>query len=109
MAERRRVTCGAVTSDLTAATFEPHIGTVFTIANDDGDVPLTLASVHREPEQPHAPRPDPFSLTFTAPEGYGFTQGMFTLRHDALGTLDIFLIPRAPLKDRLSRLEAVFN
>lgn len=98
-----------MTDGVSAATFEPHVGTVFTVVGDVGEVPLTLTSVHREPEQPHAPRPDPFSLTFAAPEGYGFTQGMFTLRHDALGTLALFLIPRAPLADRLPRLEAVFN
>ncbi len=95
---------------MTAATFEPHAGTTFTVRQDPGDgIPLTLVGVRRAQEQPHAPRTDPFSLTFTGPAGFGFTQGMYALDHDALGRLELFLVPRQPLADGLPRLEAVFN
>lgn len=95
---------------LRAATFRPHVGTAFAVRlSDADDVPLTLVAVDEAPEQPHAPRPDPFSLTFTGPAGLGFTQGLYALHHDTLGRLDLFLVPRQPAADGLPRLEAVFN
>lgn len=97
-------------SELTAATFTPHLNTVFTFRSEaEEDLPLTLVAVDELVAQPHAPRPEPFSLTFTGPAGYAFTQGMYLLRHETLGTLDVFLVPREPHADRLPRLDAVFN
>lgn len=98
-----------MTEDPTAAAFTPYVGGTFTLRSPEGDVPLVLAEVTEEEEQPHAPRTHPFSLVFTAPAGYGFTQGMYALRHDDLGDLALFLVPRRPERDGLPRLEAVFN
>lgn len=98
-----------MTDHQTAAAFAPHQGSTFSLRGPDGDVPLVLAAVVEEQEQPNAPRTNPFSLVFTAPPGYGFTQGMYALGHDELGELELFLVPRHPLPDGLPRLEAVFN
>lgn len=93
-----------------ASSFEPHIGSTFAVVQEDSaDVPVVLVAVDRHPEQPAAPRPDPFSLTFTGPAGLSFMQGGYAIRHDVLGDLDLFLVPRAPLADGLPRLEAAFN
>jgi hypothetical protein len=99
-----------VTDDLGAGTFKPHQDTTFTLVLDDGGgVPLLLVDVDEGDEQPGAPRPDPVSLTFTAPAGTVVPQGMYVLRHDELGELGLFLVPREPAGDGLPRLEALFN
>jgi hypothetical protein len=92
-------------SPLTAATFEPHLGSDFRIA-PDGPL-LVLADVERGPLQPGAPRPDPFSLTFTGPSA--LDQRTYSLEHAELGNLEIFLVPIGPGPDGQLRYEAVFN
>lgn len=94
---------------LTAATFAPHIGTVFTASIDGQPVALLLAEVDAGSPQPSAPRQDPFTLLFTSATPAGLAQGTYALAHDSLGALELFLVPRAPKADGLARLEAVFN
>jgi hypothetical protein len=99
-----------VADDLHADTFAPHEGTTFTLSRDGGGpIPLVLARVEPGPDQPHAPRQDPFSLWFTGPPDDAVDQGVYRLDHDTLGGLDVFLVPRKPETDGLSRYEAVFN
>jgi hypothetical protein len=100
-----------VPHDLHAATFVPYEGTTFAVVHPDGGdpVPLTLAAVVAAAEQANAPRVDPFSLWFTGPPEVGLAQGLWTLDHDVLGRLAVFLVPRKPEADGLPRYEAVFN
>jgi hypothetical protein len=96
--------------ELTAGTFQPHVGTTFAATPEEGDpVPLLLVEVAEGPPQPGAPREEPFSLWFTAPAGTAPEQGMYGLRKDVFGTADVFLVPREPGADGLPRLEAVYN
>jgi hypothetical protein len=94
-----------VTDDLTAELFDKHAGTEFDVA---GTV-LTLTAVERAPEQPGAPREQPFSLWFSAPAGTRAEQGTYDLEHAELGRLTVFLVPREPLADGLPRYQAIFN
>lgn len=100
---------------MTPATFEAHVGSVFRARPDEGGdgeedpLELMLTEVTRLPIQPHAPRPEPFSLVFTAPAGARVEQRTYALAHTQLGGLDLFLVPLRPGDDGRPRLEAVFN
>lgn len=94
---------------LSAETFDPHVGTGFALRGSAAPVELRLAAIERGPEQPTAPRPEPFSLTFTGPQDAAVPQGTYALEHQELGTVELFLVPRQPLADGLCRYEAVFN
>jgi hypothetical protein len=97
-------------SDLHASTFAPHVDSVFAVPLPDGPtVPLTLYRVEEHEPFEGQPRPDPFSLWFSGPEDAPLPQGVYRLEHDALGPLELFIVPRQPGADRLPRYEALFN
>ena len=99
-----------MTDDLRASTFEKHVGTTFTATSQEGDaVPLTLVEVLPYPEQPHAPRTDPFSLMFTGPPERAFPQCVRTVTHPEIGPWDLLLVPRRPEADGLARYEVMIN
>jgi hypothetical protein len=88
--------------ELSADTFEPHIGTPFGV----GDGYLTLAEVVRDARSVGAPRAEPFTLRFELAAGSdgALDQRIHTLRHDELGEVELFLVPIGP-----TSYEAVFN
>jgi hypothetical protein len=92
-----------------AASFSPHIGGEFQLSAASGTVPLVLAVVELGPEQPGAPREQPFTLDFRVLHGQAVPQGTYVLSHTELGEMDVFLVPRQPAGDGLPRLEALFN
>lgn len=91
--------------DATAATFEPHVGTSFRI---EGVPPLTLAAIHPGGPAPAELRP-PFALEFTAEHDGYLPQAIYRLEHDALGALDLFLVPMGLAGNGLMRYESVFG
>lgn len=95
--------------DLHPSTFQPYVGTAFAMAAEEAPGPLLLAAVDVHAEQPHAPRPDPFSLVFTGPPGTAMGQGSYAVEHAEVGRLVLFLVPRQPAADGLPRYEATFN
>ena len=50
----------------------------------------------------------PFSLTFRAPNGPPLPQRIYTLDHDAMGALELFLVPIGPDGEGMC-YEAVFT
>jgi hypothetical protein len=95
---------------LTPATFEPHVGTEFTIDVGGGTAIQTLLdSVQRHPPRTHGDRTEPFSLTFVGPRDKPLPQATYSLEHSELGSLEIFLVPIGPNADGQPRYEAVFN
>jgi hypothetical protein len=58
-------------------------------------------------------RTEPFSLTFRGPPGADFTQDVYTLEHDEMGTLLMLLVPLGYFgegdEEQEAVLEAVFN
>ncbi len=94
--------------------FRPHEGTSFTIRNgSEATSQLELIEVksmkleddNRDPQL----RAEPFRLTFRSPaKAKHYEQQMFKLSHDALGELDMFLVPIGP-DDKGMLYEAVFN
>lgn len=55
----------------------------------------------------HAPRHEPFALTFVGEPG--LAQAIYELDHASLGRLDLFLVPIGPAPDGRVLYEAVFN
>jgi hypothetical protein len=107
-----------VTLDLAtvgAADFEPLVGSAFAVSGSgdgdggggDGDgFSVVLADVSRGA---HGPTREPFTLTFAGGPNPPSAQGMHHLEHEALGDLDLFLVPIGPGADGRQRYEAVFG
>jgi hypothetical protein len=79
---------------LTAADFEPRLNETFRLQHADGELALKLHEVQR---LAHAKRAGGgFSLVFVSAPGPFFTQSIHTLRHDGMGTVEMFLVPLGP-------------
>ncbi len=83
---------------MTRETFAPYVNTTFTL--DPGHtfpITITLIAVkdlRSELElKQNLPGRECFSLTFRAPEEDLPRQGTYRMRHDALGTFDLFVVP----------------
>ncbi len=97
--------------DLTSDSFEAHLGTPFRI-HYGGEAPLevVLQQVKRHEEHP-GPRSQPFSIFFfqEAPRLI-LPQSIYQLEHEAMGTIEVFLVPVGPDPQRRGMVyEAVFN
>jgi hypothetical protein len=94
--------------NLTRETFEPHLNTKFMLQRPDAD-PLELelveitGGVDRGAAHSYS-----FSLIFRGAPTFYLQQHIYTLAHEQLGTLDIFLVPVARESDGF-RYEAIFN
>ena len=97
--------------DLTIETFAPHLDSEFRLEAPppDGSIVLRLTEVTALGHQPNAPRVEPFSLQFSGPPQPFLEQRMYRIEHDALGALDIFLVPIGYDRAGSIRYEAVFN
>lgn len=82
--------------------FTPHLQTKFLLA---GDFVLELVEIF---EPPSMPRQERFSLTFIGPSEPLLQQGTYELQHEAMGSLNLFLVPIGK-DERGIRYEAVFN
>ncbi|HZW26297.1 MAG TPA: hypothetical protein VFF26_12505 [Gallionella sp.] len=99
-------------SDLTTlclADFSAHVGNDFRLRAENGECQLKLKEARDSQRYSRngQTRP-PFSLIFSGPAGISFQQGTYTLDHDELGELHIFLVPVGIEQDSV-QLEAVFN
>ena len=95
---------------LRAASFEPHLGEVFTMTVDDETrIDARLVEVK---EAAWAFSPDkqrtPFSLFFQTQTQRVLGQRIYAIRHPALGELELFLVPTARNAEGVV-YEAVFN
>jgi hypothetical protein len=92
---------------LTATDFEAVVGSDFTVAGQEPDLPqIILVSVTLLPEWPGHRRP--FALRFRGPGAADPAQGTRHLVHDEMGELEIFLVPIAADEDSTT-YEAVFS
>jgi hypothetical protein len=88
---------------LTVADFEPLRGVRFRIAaNDASPFEVELVEVTEIPRERGGRAP--FSLVFQGGPNPPLPQGIHRVEHDALGALEIFLVPIAA-----DRYEAVFT
>lgn len=91
-----------------ASIFAPHAGSAFAVADVPGGLWLTLRSVDVLRAGPTPTSRHSFSLEFTGPRMPMLAQGLFTLDHEALGRLELFLVPLQP-DEAGARYEAVFT
>ena len=94
--------------DLTPASFEAHLGTPFRI-HYGGESPLEAVLYEVKRHEPHpGPRSEPFSALFRGALRPILPQGIYRVEYEAMGTLEIFLVPIGPDAQGM-RYEAVFN
>jgi hypothetical protein len=91
---------------LTAADFEPLIGSAFAVDRAGGGAAAELVSV--TPGRAGPGGRVGFSLVFRAATPAAWGQGTYPLTHPRLGRLDLFLVPVGREAGGLL-LEAVFN
>lgn len=99
---------------LTSEDFLPHVGTAFVASGlAAGDIPLSLVEVKDLGPRPaslvqQGTRANGFSLRFAGPAEPFLPQKTWSLSHEVLGTLSIFLVPIGRDGGRLM-YEAIFN
>ena len=94
--------------DLTPASFEAHLGTPFRIHyGGESLLEAVLYEVKRHEQHP-GPRTEPFSVHFRSALRPSLPQSIYRMEHDAMGTMEIFLVPIGPDAQGM-RYEAVFN
>ena len=89
--------------------FKPLLNHDFEISWEGTAVSLTLTSV--DVMDARHSRPGArlgFSLIFSGPPEPFFPQGTYSLRHETLGALEMFMVPLGPIENR-HRYEIVFN
>jgi hypothetical protein len=96
---------------LTVAMFAEQIGKTFRLEPADGPV-LDLVLVEARNLSPRpgdpGPRRDPFSLLFLGPKAPVLPQRIYALENEAIGRLEIFLVPIGADADGV-KYEAIFN
>ena len=86
--------------------FAEHIESRFEVTGSEAPaIELELVEVSELRERPHQLS---FSLVFLGPKSSVVDQGLYDLRHESLGDMQLFLVPIGITEDRI-RLEAVFN
>jgi hypothetical protein len=86
--------------------FADALGSLFTMTAAGGkSVDLELAEVS---ELKQTKTQQAFSIVFLAPEPFKVEQGLYDLKHETMGPLQLFLVP-VGMKDGRLQLEAVFN
>lgn len=95
---------------VTLATFTPLVNQIFTADFADGaTVEFTLYEATALPSNDYPGKTrDPFQLRFSAPTEQMLPQGIYELKNDTLGVLQIFLVPIRPDDDHFA-YQAVFN
>lgn len=93
---------------LTRESFQPRQGETFLIRFTDGVITLSLAEVQGPTEKTARVGREPFSLTFRGPLRPILPQRIYTLENEAMGSLDIFLVPLGPESGEM-RYQAVFS
>lgn len=98
---------------LTADSFTPLVGTAFRLSSSAVPAGLDLSLVSATPvgeaRRGGKVREHAFSVLFLGSPGAPILpQGIYRLDHDALGSLDLFLVPVGREGDRI-QYEAVFN
>jgi len=104
------VSGGRPLDTLDQADFAAHLGTRFRLRMADGaELELVLLEASLHPHLPPQPgRRRGFSLVFRSPSPGHLPQGIYRLGHEAMGTMDLFLVPIGPREGGMC-YEAVFN
>lgn len=93
---------------MTREDFAPHLNTIFRLPNAQTPEPLELELIEITGGETYGQDSYSFALVFRGGPHFRLGQHLFTLEHDELGTLDIFLVPVKQAADGF-HYEAVFN
>jgi len=96
-----------MSTNLNEAIFTENLNTKFLVTFADQNVELELVEV-KHYDQGEEPSMERFSIYFRGPVEPLLAQQTYSLDHEQLGTLDIFIVPISRDETGL-RYEAVFN
>ena len=100
---------GAIIAMLTAADFEPHLGTRFELTADGHEEVLTLTEVKQGRASPDLAR-TPFILIFNGSRSDLLLHPhVRALRHPAFESLEIDIVPTERREDGTFEYQAMFN
>lgn len=88
--------------------FAEHLGDTFRLEAEGSTGSLTLLEASPLESTARKDEREPFSLVFRGAKEEVLPQRIYRLEHEALGSLDIFLVPIGPDGEGM-RYEAVFN
>ena len=95
----------ADTTPLSFDVYEPLLGSTFKAVFSDAEIDLILveAKLKTDDSVMHS-----FMLIFEGDPKYQFPQHNYTLRHEKLGEIVVFLVPLGP-KEGAFQLQAIFS
>ena len=94
---------------LTFESFASHLNTTFALKLGEASVTLTLTEAVKRPVHPFpGMMREPFSLYFRSGSQIVLPQRIYPFAHDAMGRLEIFIVPIAREPQGIV-YEAVFN
>jgi hypothetical protein len=94
---------------LTFESFAPHLNSTFALKLGESTLDLTLTQATKPPVRPYPGMVrEPFSLYFVSTSPVVLPQRVYPFAHDAMGRLDIFIVPIAREVQGIV-YEAVFN
>ena len=99
---------GVMADLLTREVFLPRVGETFRVAETGADLVLAEAASLAVHGASAGPRRAPFSLLFRGPKQPVLPQRIWALENEALGRLEIFLVPIGPDREGM-QYEAIFN
>jgi hypothetical protein len=93
------------------ASYAGLVGSTFFVTTPSGTASLTLTAVENldppSPKQRSAPADGRFSLLFTSASS--FVQGTYLVRHSALGSANLFMVPVSGTAATPQRYELIVN
>lgn len=98
-------------STATLDTFEPHVGTGFELDHPEVAETFRLARAEALTSYDHPlKKRDPFSLLFDGSRtDIQINQQIVPLKHEALGAIQLFMVPIARNEDGTIRYQSIFN
>ena len=92
---------------LTREDLLPYVGNKFRLSTEDQPIfEIELHAVEAVGGTPN--QREPFSALFLAPAEPFLQQAIYTLEHESIGPLTLFLVPLGPFQDGM-KYEAVFT
>ena len=94
---------------LSAEDFAPFLKEKFLINFSHSEPsPVYLIEINEKKSTSPGSRRQPFSIIFRAAKDMIWPQGIYKIKHEKLGVLDLFLVPVGPDQEGMC-YEAVFN
>lgn len=94
---------------LKVTSFEPHVGSSFTVRPQGAD-PLSFKLIEASAAGGDpSPKREPFSLLFVGPGEPVLEQAIYPVEHEDLGELQLFMVPLGPDGDGGTRYEVIFT